>query len=49
MLNISLGRRDPFIALAGRVVRAFGEEVTLVALTLGLQAGGGRPYVEVLP
>jgi hypothetical protein len=31
------------------VVPASGDEVALVALTLRLQAGGGRPYVEVLP
>lgn len=49
MLNIGLGRRDLFIALAGRVPPAFGDEVALVFLTLRLLADGGRPYVEVLP
>ena len=49
MLNIGLGRRDLLIALAERVVSTFGDEVALVALDLRLQAGSGRPYVEVLP
>jgi len=50
MLNIfSCSRRDLFIALAGRMVSTFGDEVALVALTLRLQADGGRPYVEALP
>jgi len=49
MLNIGSGRRDLLIALAGRAAWAFGDEAALVALTLGLQAGGGRPYIEVLP
>jgi MFS family permease len=44
MLNIGSGRRDLFIALAGRVVSTFGDEVALVALTLRLQADGARPY-----
>ena len=49
MLNIGLGRRDLLIALAGRVVSTFGDEVAPVALTVRLQADGGRPHVEVLP
>ena len=49
MLNISsCRRRDLFIALAGRVVSTFGDEVALVALTLRLQADGGRPYEVAL-
>ena len=49
MLNISSGRRrDLFIALAGRAVSTFGDEVALVALTLRLQADGGRPYEVAL-
>src|SRR5215472_13723399 len=44
MLNIGSGRRDLFVALAGRMVSTFGDEVALVALTLRLQADGGRPY-----
>ena len=45
MLNISgSGRRDLFVALAGRMVSTFGDEVALVALTLRLQADGARPY-----
>jgi hypothetical protein len=48
MLNIGSGRRDLFIALAWRVVSTFGDEMSLVARTLRLQVGGGRPYVEVL-
>jgi MFS family permease len=44
MLNISAGRRDLLIALAGRMVSVFGDEVALIALTLRLQADGGRPY-----
>lgn len=43
MLNIGTGRRDLFIALAGRMVSTFGDEVALVALILRLQADGGRP------
>ncbi len=42
--NIRSGRRDLFIALAGRMVSTFGDEVALVSLTLRLQADGGRPY-----
>jgi len=44
MLNIKSGRRDLFVALAGRMVSTFGDEVALVALTLRLQADGARPY-----
>ncbi len=44
MLNISQGRRDLIVALAGRVVSAFGDGVALVALTLRLQADGAHPY-----
>src|ERR1700678_978230 len=44
MLNIIQGRRDLLIALAGRVVSTFGDEVALVALTLRLEADGARPY-----
>jgi MFS family permease len=47
MLNIS-GRRDLLIALAGRMVSTFGDEVALVALTLRLQADGGKPYEVAL-
>src|ERR1700722_11506181 len=48
MLNIGAGRRDLSIALAGRRVSTFGDEVALVALTLRLQADGGRPYEVAL-
>src|SRR5579862_3546399 len=48
MLNISLGGRDLRIALAGRVVSTFGDEVALVALALRLQADGGQPYQVAL-
>lgn len=44
MLNISSDRRDFFVALSGRMVSTFGDEVALVALTLRLQADGARPY-----
>jgi MFS family permease len=44
MLNISQGRRDLLIALAGRVVSTFGDGVALVALTLRLEADEARPY-----
>ena len=44
MLNISSGRKDLVIALAGRSVSTFGDGVALVALTLRLQADGARPY-----
>ena len=43
MLSIS-HNRDLNIALAGRVISTFGDEVALVALTLRLQADGARPY-----
>jgi hypothetical protein len=49
MLNVSVGCRDLIIAMAGRVVPAFSDEVLLVALTLGLRADSSRSYVEVLP
>jgi MFS family permease len=48
MLNIASGRRDLLIALAGRMVSTFGDEVALVALVLRLQADGGRPYEVAL-
>ena len=48
MLNIGPQRKDLFIALAGRAVSTFGDEVALVALTLRLQADGGRPYEVAL-
>lgn len=44
MLNISSNRKDLFIALSGRMVSTFGDEMALVALTLRLQADGPRPY-----
>jgi MFS family permease len=44
MLNIKPGRRELLIALAGRAVSTFGDEVALVALTLRLQADGAGPY-----
>lgn len=44
MLNISSGRKDLLIALAGRSVSTFGDGVALVALILRLQADGSRPY-----
>jgi MFS family permease len=44
MLNILRNRRDLVIALAGRMVSAFGDGVALIALTLRLQADGARPY-----
>ena len=40
--------RDFLIALTGRSVSVFGDEVALVALTLRLQASGGRPYLIAL-
>ena len=44
MLNIGSGKRDLLVALTGRAVSTFGDEVALVALTLRLQANGARPY-----
>jgi MFS family permease len=44
MLKIREGRGDFLVALAGRVVSAFGDAVALVALTLRLQADGAHPY-----
>src|SRR5215469_6298198 len=40
--------RDFLVALTGRSVSVFGDEVALVALTLRLQAGGARPYLVAL-
>jgi MFS family permease len=48
MLNIETGRRDLLVALSGRMVSTFGDEVALVALTLRLQADGARPYEVAL-
>jgi MFS family permease len=51
MLNIyrPLARnRDFLISLAGRCASQFGDEVAVVALTLRLQAAGGRPYLIAL-
>jgi MFS family permease len=48
MLNIGHGRRDLIVALAGRMVSAFGDGVALVALTLRLQADGAHPYEVAL-
>ena len=49
MLNVSVGCRDLVIAMAGRVVPAFSDEVMLVALTPRLQADSSRSHAEVLP
>jgi MFS family permease len=48
MLDVGPGRRDLVIALAGRMVSAFGDGVALVALTLRLQADGAQPYEVAL-
>ena len=40
--------RDFLISLAGRCASRFGDEVAVVALTLRLQAAGGRPYLIAL-
>jgi len=40
--------RDFLIALTGRSVSVFGDEVALVALTLRLQAAGAHPYLVAL-
>jgi MFS family permease len=40
--------RDFLVALTGRSVSVFGDEVALVALTLRLQAAGARPYLVAL-
>lgn len=48
MLNIGTDRRDLLLALTGRMVSTFGDEVALVALTLRLQADGARPYEVAL-
>ncbi|HUK98326.1 MAG TPA: MFS transporter [Gaiellaceae bacterium] len=44
MLNVGQGRRDLFIALAGRTVSTFGDGVAVIALTLRLQGDGAHPY-----
>ena len=44
MLNVGPGRRDLIVALTGRMVSTFGDEVALVALTLRLQGDGARPW-----
>lgn len=44
MLNIYSRRKDFALALAGRTISTFGDEVALVALTLRLQSDGARPY-----
>jgi MFS family permease len=44
MLNDYPGRRDLIVALTGRMVSTFGDEVALVALTLRLQGDGARPW-----
>jgi MFS family permease len=40
--------RDFLVSLAGRCASRFGDEVAVVALTLRLQAAGGRPYLIAL-
>jgi MFS family permease len=40
--------RDFLISLVGRCASRFGDEVAVVALTLRLQAAGGRPYLIAL-
>jgi MFS family permease len=40
--------RDFLVALTGRSVSVFGDEVALVALTLRLQAAGAHPYLVAL-
>ena len=44
MLNVGPGRRDLIVALTGRMVSTFGDEVALVALTLRLQGDGAQPW-----
>jgi MFS family permease len=44
MLNINPGRRDLTVALAGRMISTFGDEVALVALILRLQGDGAQPW-----
>jgi MFS family permease len=44
MLNITAGRRDLIVALGGRMISTFGDEVALVALTLRLQGDGAQPW-----
>ena len=44
MLNVCPGRRDLIVALTGRMVSTFGDEVALVALTLRLQGDGAQPW-----
>ncbi len=41
---LKVGGRDLRLALIGRMVSTFGDEMALVALTLRLQAEGGHPY-----
>jgi MFS family permease len=48
MFKIRQVRRDLLISLLGRMVSTFGDEVALVALTLRLQAEGGRPWEVAL-
>jgi MFS family permease len=51
MLNdfrVLAANRDFLLSLAGRCASRFGDEVALVALTLRLQAAGGRPYLVAL-
>ncbi len=40
--------RDFLVSLAGRCASRFGDEVAIVALTLRVQAAGGRPYLVAL-
>jgi MFS family permease len=44
MLNVYPERRDLIVALTGRMVSTFGDEVALVALTLRLQGDGAQPW-----
>jgi MFS family permease len=44
MLNVFSGRRDLVVALTGRMISIFGDEVALVALTLRLQGDGAKPW-----
>jgi MFS family permease len=48
MLNITRGRRDLTISLAGRMVSTFGDGVAAVALVLRLQREGAQPYEVAL-
>jgi MFS family permease len=40
--------RDFLVSVTGRCASRFGDEVALVALTLRVQAAGGRPYLVAL-